>query len=54
MKPITTFTNQHSSQYAAAKAIGVHPEQLRRWVKNDAHVNDRGEIFIKTKGRIEL
>lgn len=52
MTPITTLTNKHPSQYAAAKALGAHPEQLRRWVNNDAHVNDKGEVFIKTKGRI--
>ena len=48
-KLLTEYTNLHS----AGKAIGVHPQQLKRWIDNDAHINHKGEVYIKTKGSVK-
>ena len=53
MKPIKHHLDAYPNLHAAGKALGIHPQQLKRWIDNDAHVNDKGEVYIKTKGSIK-
>lgn len=53
MRSIKEVTSKHPNLHAAGKALGIHPQQLKRWIDNDAHINDKGEVYIKTKGRIK-
>lgn len=52
MTPLAHLTDESKSNYENAKSLGVHPQQLKRWLDNDAHVNDDGDIYIKTKGNL--
>lgn len=53
MKPIKHHLDAYPNLHAAGKALGIHPQQLKRWIDNDAHINDKGEVYIKTKGSIK-
>lgn len=37
-----------------AKRLNIHPTQLRRWLDADALYDQHGNVYIKTKGTIEL
>lgn len=39
---------------ADAKRLNVHPTQLRRWLDADALYDQHGNVYIKTKGTIDL
>ncbi len=54
MTPIKTILAPYKSLYEAEKAFNIHRGQLSRWVEKDAHVNAQGEIYIKTKGKLEV
>lgn len=52
MTPIKTLLTEYTSKLSFARAYGIHPYQLRRWLDNDAHVNEKGEVYIRTKGNL--
>lgn len=53
MKPISDLAKQYSTVNAAAVALKVHPTQLKRWIESGAMVDDCGNIWIKTKGKLK-
>lgn len=50
MTPIKNLTDPTRSNKANAEKLGLHPEQLKRWLDNDAHVKSDGTVYIRTKG----
>lgn len=54
MTPLKQLTDETKSNAANAKDLDLHPHQLKRWLDNDAHVNQAGEVFIKTKGCVAV
>ncbi len=52
MTPLKTLLNEYPSQLSFARAYDIHPYQLRRWLDNDAHVDDEGNVYIRTKGKL--
>lgn len=52
MTPIKKLTVKYPNLHSAGKELGIHPQQLKRWIDNDAHINDKGEVYIKTKGAL--
>lgn len=52
MTPLKTLLTQYPSKLSFARAYGIHPYQLNRWLDNDAHVNELGEVYIRTKGKL--
>jgi hypothetical protein len=54
MTPLKQLTDEAKSNAANAKALNLHPHQLKRWLDNDAHVNQVGEVYIKTKGKLNV
>lgn len=52
MTPLKTLLTKYPSQLSFARAYNVHPYQLRRWLDNDAHVDDEGNVYIRTKGKL--
>lgn len=48
MKQIKTLIEPYKSRSEAAKHMGVHLNQLNRWLSCDAMVNDTGDVWIKT------
>ena len=50
MTPLKNLTDATKSNRANAEALGLHPEQLKRWLDNDAHVKPDGTVYIRTKG----
>lgn len=52
MTPLKTLLTKYPSQLSFARAYDVHPYQLRRWLDNDAHVDDEGNVYIRTKGKL--
>jgi len=53
MTPIKKLTVKYPNLHSAGKELGIHPQQLKRWIDNDAHINDKGEVYIKTKGSVK-
>jgi len=53
MIKLKEITDKYPSLYQAGKSLNKHPEQLKRWVSNGALVDDRGGVYIKTKGYID-
>lgn len=53
MKSITELTKAYKSVYAAAKALKTNQTQLQRWVHAGAMVDADGNVWIKTKGKID-
>lgn len=51
MKSIKSLKRESESEYAFATRIGTTQVQLKRWLKNNAHFDSEGDIYIKTKGR---
>lgn len=54
MTPLKDLQSKYPSQLSFARACDVHPYQLRRWLDNDAHVDDEGNVYIRTKGRLPV
>lgn len=52
MTLLKTLLTEYPSQLSFARAYDVHPYQLRRWLDNDAHVDDEGNVYIRTKGKL--
>jgi glycerol-3-phosphate responsive antiterminator len=54
MKQIKQIISQHKSVYAAAKALKVSAVQLHRLLDADALVDKDGQVWIKSKTKLEL
>tara|TARA_R100000951_G_scaffold116755_1_gene130447 strand:+ start:9091 stop:9510 length:420 start_codon:yes stop_codon:yes gene_type:complete len=54
MKKLSDLCKAFDTQYQAAKNFGIKQVQLTRWLDNNAHVDSKGDVYIKTKGRVEL
>lgn len=52
MTPLKALLTEYPSQLSFARAYDIHPYQLRRWLDNDAHVDDAGNVYIRTKGKL--
>ncbi len=48
MKPITDFISSCATRSDAAKGLGIHSNQLTRWVDSGALVDDKGHVWIRT------
>jgi len=48
MKPITDFISSCATRSDTAKLLGIHPNQLTRWVDSGALVDDKGHVYIRT------
>lgn len=53
MKSIKTLIDDSKSNRANAADLKQHPEQLKRWIKNDAHYTEDGSVYIKTVGSLK-
>ncbi len=53
MKKLSKITAKYKTLSEAGRALKVHPTQLTRWLDNDAQVDSKGDVFIKTKGQIK-
>ena len=49
MKSIKELVAKYGSQQKLADAMGVHRPQVSRWVKLDAHIDEDGGVYIKTR-----
>ena len=54
MTPLKNLTDATRSNKANADMLGLHHEQLKRWLANDAHITPEGNVYIRTKGKIKL
>lgn len=52
MKSLVKLCEQFETEYKAAKHFKIHQQQLQRWLKSDAHIDEKGNVYIKTKGVI--
>ncbi len=52
MTPLKNLTDATKSNRANAESLGLHPEQLKRWLDNDAHMDGEGNVYIRTKGKL--
>lgn len=52
MTPLKNLLAQYPSKLSFARAYNIHPYQLNRWLDNDAHVSESGEVYIRTKGKL--
>lgn len=50
MRSLIDLCKAFGTEYKAAKHFKVHQQQLQRWLKSDAHIDDKGNVYIKTKG----
>ena len=48
MRQIKTLIEPYKSRSEAAKHMGVHLNQLNRWLICGAQVDDNGDVWIKT------
>ena len=48
MKQIKTLIEPYKSRSKAAKHLGVHLNQLNRWLICKAQVDNNGNVWIKT------
>jgi hypothetical protein len=53
MESLIKLCGNFETEYQAAKHFKIHQQQLQRWLKNDAHIDREGNVYIKTKGRIK-
>lgn len=53
LKPLAKLCEQFETEYKAAKHFKIHQQQLQRWLKNDAFIDYKGNVYIKTKGVIK-
>jgi len=55
MKQLKTLINQHDNLNAAARALGVHREQLKRLVDKGALYNEQtGVVFIPSPTKLNI
>lgn len=54
MKPINQVLQQHKSTYAAAKHHEVAAIQLTRLADSGALVDESGQVWIKSKTKLNL
>ena len=54
VRQITNLADKYQSTYAAAKALNVTATQLHRLVEADAIVDESGQVWIKSKTKINL
>lgn len=52
MTPLKKLLTQYPSKLSFARKHNIHPYQLNRWLDNDAHVDDEGNVYIRTKGKL--
>lgn len=52
MKSLVKLCEHFETEYKAAKHFKIHQQQLQRWLKSDAHIDENGNVYIKTKGVI--
>jgi len=52
MTPLKTLLTEYPSKLSFARKHNIHPYQLNRWLDNDAHVSESGEVYIRTKGNL--
>ncbi|MCP3698750.1 MAG: hypothetical protein GY920_09390 [Aliivibrio sp.] len=52
MKSLIELCKSFETEYKAAKHFKIHQQQLQRWLKSDAHIDEKGNVYIKTKGVI--
>ena len=50
MTPLKQHLAQFKSMYEAGKHYDIHPQQLARWVKADALIDDSGQVWSMAKG----
>jgi len=50
MKPLKQHLEQFKSMYEAGKHYDMHPQQLARWIKADALIDDSGQVWSMAKG----
>jgi hypothetical protein len=50
MTPLKQHLAQFKSMYEAGKHYDMHPQQLARWVKSDALIDDSGQVWSMAKG----
>ncbi len=53
MKSLIELCEPFETEYKAAKHFNIHQQQLQRWLKSDAHIDEKGNVYIKTKGMIK-
>lgn len=44
----------YGSVYRAVKETGIADTQLRRWIKAGALIDNDGQVWIKSKGRLPI
>ena len=54
MKTLKSLKEQYTSFNAMGEALGVHPHQLSRLVSKGALYNDKGEIYIPSKTKLNF
>ncbi len=52
MTSLIELCKKFDTEYKAAKYFKIHQQQLQRWLKSDAHIDGKGNVYIKTKGVI--
>ena len=52
MTPLKQLMSGYDSRHAFAKAKGLHAHQVKRWLDNGAMVDDEGNVYIRTKGKV--
>jgi hypothetical protein len=48
MKPIKDLISSCKPRAEEAKRLGIYPNQLSRWLGNEALVDDKGHVWIQT------
>ena len=54
MKTLKSLKDQYGTCNAAGQALGVHAHQLARLISKGALYNEKGEIYIPSKTKINL
>lgn len=55
MTPLSQHIKQtYGSVYRAVKETGIADTQLRRWIKAGALIDNDGQVWIKSKGRLPV
>ncbi|ANY29614.1 hypothetical protein BOX08_gp49 [Pseudoalteromonas phage BS5] len=54
MKTLKSLKDQHGTCNAAGQALGVHQHQLKRLIDKGALYNEKGEIYIPSKTKLNL
>lgn len=54
MKPLEQLAKQHKNHSAAAKALGLSPQQLTRHIERGAIADESGQVWIPSTNKIIL